>query len=118
MNYEILLAIIVARPFSRAIALCFHQKLAGQAFDVPAILSGLVYHHGLYVRRNNAGRHVIWGFGWTVKLMDLRKTTVPVAGQEVLTTDNVGLKPSLLVTCQVADPAKAMHERKLAGRPL
>jgi regulator of protease activity HflC (stomatin/prohibitin superfamily) len=33
-----------------------------------------------------------------------------VAGQEVLTADNVGLKASLLVTYQIVEPAKAAHE--------
>ena len=33
-----------------------------------------------------------------------------VAGQEVLTSDNVGIKTSLLVTYQVTDPVKAAHE--------
>jgi regulator of protease activity HflC (stomatin/prohibitin superfamily) len=33
-----------------------------------------------------------------------------VAGQEVLSADNVGLKLSLLVAYQVTDPAKAAHE--------
>ena len=108
MNYEILFTII-AVFFTGAITLPFIKKLR-HAFDVPEGWAGLVYHHGLYVRRNNAGRHVIWGFGWTVKLLDLRKTSVFVAGQEVLTADNVGLKLSLLVTCQIVDPAKAMHE--------
>ena len=81
-----------------------------RAFLVPEGFTGLVYHHGLYVRRNNAGRHVIWGRGWTMNLIDLRKTSLLVAGQEVLSADNVGLKASLLVTYQVADPAKAAHE--------
>jgi regulator of protease activity HflC (stomatin/prohibitin superfamily) len=91
------------------IALPVVKKLR-HAFDVPEGWAGLVYHHGLFVRRNNAGRHVIWGFGWTVKLIDLRKTSLLVAGQEVLTADNVGLKLNLLVTCQITDPAKAAHE--------
>jgi regulator of protease activity HflC (stomatin/prohibitin superfamily) len=43
-------------------------------------------------------------------LIDLRKTSMLVAGQEVLTADNVSLKLSLLVTCQITDPAKAAHE--------
>ncbi len=97
MNYEILFAIIVAAIFTGVIALPVVKKLR-HAFDVPEGWAGLVYHHGLFVRRNNAGRHVIWGFGWTVKLIDLRKTSLLVAGQEVLTADNVGLKLSLLVT--------------------
>jgi regulator of protease activity HflC (stomatin/prohibitin superfamily) len=109
MNYEILFAIIVAAIFTSVMALPVVKKLR-RAFDVPEGWAGLVYHHGLFVRRNNAGRHVIWGFGWAVKLIDLRKTSLLVAGQEVLTADNVGLKLSLLVTSQITDPAKAAHE--------
>ena len=109
MNYEILFTIIVAAVFASLIALPVIKKLR-YAFNVPEGWAGLVYHHGLYVRRNNAGRHVIWGFGWTVKLIDLRKTSLLVAGQEVLTADNVSLKLSLLVTCQITEPAKAAHE--------
>ena len=52
----------------------------------------------------------MWGFGWTMNTMDLRKASVLVPGQEVLTADNVALKLSLLVTHQVADPVKAAHE--------
>jgi regulator of protease activity HflC (stomatin/prohibitin superfamily) len=109
MNNETLFAIIVAAIFAGVFALPVIKKLR-HAFDVPEGWAGLVYHHGLFVRRNNAGRHIIWGFGWTVKLIDLRKSSLLVAGQEVLTADNVGLKLSLLVTCQITDPAKATHE--------
>jgi regulator of protease activity HflC (stomatin/prohibitin superfamily) len=79
-------------------------------FCVPEGWTGLVYHHGLYVRRNNAGRHVLWGRGWTTNLVDLRKTSLLVAGQEVLTADSVNLKLSLLVTYQVTEPVKTAHE--------
>jgi regulator of protease activity HflC (stomatin/prohibitin superfamily) len=85
-------------------------KKLRHAFDVPEGWAGLVYRHGLYLRRDNAGRHVLWGFGWTVKMIDLRKTSLLVAGQEILTADNLSLKLSLLVTCQSADPARAAHE--------
>ena len=71
---------------------------------------GLLYRHGPYVRRIDAGRHVVWGRGWTVALHDLRKTAFAVSGQEVLTADNVGLKVNALVTYQVSDPVKAAHE--------
>jgi regulator of protease activity HflC (stomatin/prohibitin superfamily) len=81
-----------------------------QTFCVPEGYAGLLYRHGLYVRRNNAGRHVAWGSGWTIKLIDLRKASLLVAGQEVLTADSVSLKVSLLVTYQVTDPVKAAHD--------
>ena len=35
--------------------------------------AGLLYRHGVFVRLINAGRHVLWGFGWSVNMMDLRK---------------------------------------------
>jgi regulator of protease activity HflC (stomatin/prohibitin superfamily) len=79
-------------------------------FCVPEGWAGLVYHYGLYIRRSNGGRHVLWGRGWTMNLIDLRKTSLLVAGQEVLTADSVNPKISLLVTYQVTDPVKAAHE--------
>jgi regulator of protease activity HflC (stomatin/prohibitin superfamily) len=79
-------------------------------FRVPEGWAGLLYQHGLYVRRNNAGRQAVWGFGWTMHFVDLRKASVLVPGQDVLTSDNVGLKLSALVTYQVADPVKVAHE--------
>ena len=109
MTCEMLLAIIIAAVIGSVLALPFVKKLR-HVFDVPEGWAGLIYRHGLYVRRNNAGRHVVWGFGWTMKMTDLRKAALLVAGQEVLTSDNVGLKLSLLITCQVTDPAKAAHE--------
>jgi regulator of protease activity HflC (stomatin/prohibitin superfamily) len=110
MNYNILFIIsITIVGIAVVIALPVIKKLR-YAFGVPEGWTGLVYHHGLYVRRNNAGHHVIWGCGWTVKFIDLRKTSLLVAGQDVLTADNIGLKLSLLVTCQITDPAKAAHE--------
>jgi len=81
-----------------------------QVLYVPEGQAGLVYHHGLYVRRNNAGRHIIWGRGWTMKLVDLRRTSFVVLGQDVLTSDNVRLKGNLLISYQVTDPARAAHE--------
>src|SRR5262245_24293922 len=71
---------------------------------------GLLYRHGKFQARLEAGRHVRWGFGYALAKVDLRKQTFAVAGQEVLSADNVGLKVSVAVTLQVQDPLKAMHE--------
>lgn len=72
--------------------------------------AGLLYRYGALVRVLKSGRHVIWGFGWTMTVMDTRTTSVLVPAQEVLTSDNIGLKLSALLTYRVADPAKAAHE--------
>lgn len=81
-----------------------------RAFLVPEGYAGLLYHKGKFAEVLRAGRHIRWGRHFTLGVSDLRKTSVLVAGQEVLSADNVGLKASLLVTYQVVDPARAAHE--------
>jgi regulator of protease activity HflC (stomatin/prohibitin superfamily) len=93
----ILIAIVAIAPFRRA-------------FIVPEGYVGLLYHNGKFVEVLEPGRHVRWGRNLTVDAQDTRKTALSVAGQEVLTADNVSLKFSLLATYQVIDPAKAVHE--------
>lgn len=80
------------------------------AFLVPEGYAGLLYQRGQFVEVLRAGEHIRWGRKFTLGVSDLRKASVLVAGQEVLTADNVGLKASLLVTYQVVDPAKAAHD--------
>jgi regulator of protease activity HflC (stomatin/prohibitin superfamily) len=81
-----------------------------KVFHVPEGWTALLYHYGHYVRQLGAGRHQFWGIEWTIHMIDLRKAIMPVAGQEVLTADNIGLKLSLIITYQVTDPVKAVHE--------
>ena len=81
-----------------------------RAFLVPEGYAGLLYQRGKFVEVLRAGEHIRWGRKFTLGVSDLRKTSVLVAGQEVLSADNVGLKASLLVTYQVVDPVKAAHE--------
>ncbi|HEU6449372.1 MAG TPA: slipin family protein [Verrucomicrobiae bacterium] len=109
MNNEITFAIVTLIIIAGAIAPTMIKKFR-RVFCVPEGFAGLVYHHGLFVRRNNAGRHVIWGRGWTMNFIDLRRTSMLVAGQDVLTSDSVGLKFSLHVAYQVTEPVKAAHE--------
>jgi len=106
---NILITIVIVGVSALVIALMNLPKFR-RAFIVPEGYAGLLYHHGVFVRRVNAGKHVVWGFGWTIGAQDVRKTSLLVAGQDVLTADNVGLKLSLLVTHQVTDPVKAAHE--------
>jgi regulator of protease activity HflC (stomatin/prohibitin superfamily) len=81
-----------------------------RAFLVPEGYVGLLYHNGKFVEILTAGRHIRCGLHYTVDAQDLRKTSLLVAGQDVLTADNVGLKLSLLVTYKVTDPVKAAHQ--------
>lgn len=79
-------------------------------FIVQQFECGLLYRNGKFVSRLEAGRHVRWGFGLALTKVDLRKQIFAVSGQEVLSSDNVGLKVSVSVTAEVTDPVKAIHE--------
>jgi regulator of protease activity HflC (stomatin/prohibitin superfamily) len=81
-----------------------------RAFLVPQGFVGLLYHKGKFAELLNPGRHIRWGRFYGQNLIDVRKTSLAVAGQEVLTADNVTLKLSLSVTYQVTDPAMAVNE--------
>ena len=109
MNNEIIITIAIALAIVAAIMTAAKFPKIRHAFLVPEGYAGLLYHKGKFVRVLGAGRHVRWGRFFSTCLQDLRKTSLLVAGQEVLTADNVGLKLSLLVTYQVTDPAKAAH---------
>lgn len=108
----IILAVIAAIIVSPGL------KKYRHVFCVPEGWAGLIYQHGLYVRRNNAGRQIVWGPGWTVKLVDLRKTSLVIASPEVLTADHVSLTADLIVICQVVEPARAVHETRSCSRDL
>ena len=72
--------------------------------------AGLLYHKGKFVRVLAPGRHVHWGRHFAIRWVDVRRASLLIPGQDVLTADNIGLKLSLLVSYQVTDPAKATHD--------
>jgi regulator of protease activity HflC (stomatin/prohibitin superfamily) len=109
MIIQILLVLIILLIVAGSLAPFVVMKFR-RVFIVPEGWAGLLYHHGLYVRRNNAGRHVLWGRGWKMSLIDLRRGSLRVPGQDVLTADGISLKFSLLVAYQVTEPVKAAHE--------
>ena len=109
MNNEIITIIAIALTIGVIIGLPWGLKFR-RAFLVPEGCAGLLYQKGKFTEVLRAGEHVRWGRKFTLSVTDLRKASLLVAGQEVLTSDNVGIKVSLLVTYQVNDPVKAAHE--------
>jgi hypothetical protein len=69
------------------------------------------YHEGKLVETLVAGRHVRWGKNFRVALVDTRKTLLQVAGQEVLSANNVGVKLSVVLATQNVDAAKTARSR-------
>jgi regulator of protease activity HflC (stomatin/prohibitin superfamily) len=108
MNIELMIIIGIA-IFALVIGLAALKDVR-RAFLVPEGYAGLLYHKGKFVEVLRAGRHIRWGRHFTLDAQDVRKASLLVAGQDVLAADNVGLKLSLLVTYQIADPVKAAHE--------
>jgi len=102
--------ITIGTTFVGGLAAAAALKKFRHAFLVPEGYAGLLYDKGRFVERLQAGRHIRWGLHYTLDAQDVRKASLLVAGQDVLTADNVSLKLSVLVNYQVVDPVKAAHE--------
>jgi regulator of protease activity HflC (stomatin/prohibitin superfamily) len=109
MNNDLYTLIAITSVVGVIIGLPWLFKLR-RALLVPEGYAGLLYQRGKFVEILRAGEHIRWGRKFTLGVSDLRKASALVAGQEVLSADNVSLKASLLVTYLVVDPAKAAHE--------
>lgn len=103
----IIVIAIVAAALSVAIAQIFKLR---HVFVVQQGFAGMLYHKGEFLGVLNAGEHIRWGRKFTLTQVDLRQASITVAGQDVLTADSVGIKASLVITYQIIDPAKAVHE--------
>ena len=109
-THTIILIVIATVAFLVLLSALSKLPKVRHAFIVPEGYAGLLYQHGKFVGQLAPGRHVRWGRNFTFDAQDTRKAFVAVAGQDVLTSDNIAVKLSLLVTYQVADPVKATHE--------
>lgn len=79
---------------------------------------GLWYEDGVLTRVLEAGRYVVpaainLGF-WrrkevTVQLVDIRERELTIKGQEILTSDKVAIRVSIIVQFKVIDPKAAIH---------
>ena len=72
--------------------------------------AGLLYRQGRCERRLESGRHGVWGLDLRVVRIDMRRRLLTVGSQEVLTSDSVQLRISVMVAFGVTDPARAVNE--------
>ena len=103
----IFIVIAVAAAFVAAVVRAHYRH----EFIINDGFAGLLYHEGKPVETLAAARHVRWGKNFRVALVDTRKTLLQVAGQEVLSADNVGVKLSIVLTTQIADAVRACKAR-------
>ncbi len=81
---------------------------------------GLWYENGRLVRVLEAGRYEIPQDHWLnqllrrpkteIHLVDVRERDLTIKGQEILTSDKVAIRVSILVRFRVTDPRAALHE--------
>jgi regulator of protease activity HflC (stomatin/prohibitin superfamily) len=69
---------------------------------------GLLFGFGKFQRVLGPGWHWIFSPAQAVRKVDVRTEFVTVAGQEILSADNVGLRVSLAASYQVEDPYRAV----------
>jgi regulator of protease activity HflC (stomatin/prohibitin superfamily) len=109
MNMERAIA-AVAVVVAVAIASALVWRALARIVFVREYEAGLLYRGGRFARRLGPGARVLFPFWEEVVTVDLRKRIATIPGQEVLSTDNVGLKVSVAAEYEVADPVRAVHE--------
>ena len=109
MTTENILTLFVVLTFASAIAANIARARYRHEFIVTDGYAGLLYHEGKLVATLAPGRHVRWGKNYRISPVETRKTLLQVAGQEVLSADNVGVKLSIVLTTQIVDAAKSVQ---------
>jgi regulator of protease activity HflC (stomatin/prohibitin superfamily) len=72
---------------------------------------GLLYHHGKFVELLPPGRYRFWNWDDRhVDRVDTREVSQTVEAQEVLTSDKIGVRVTLIAQFRVADPVAARHQ--------
>lgn len=73
-------------------------------FDFQA---GLLYRNGAFERLLGAGRYWLLWPNQQIVVTDLREQSLMLFGQEMLTSDNLSVRASLVVRYRITDPVKA-----------
>lgn len=111
MNDEMMFRVLV-----QAVVIIFALIFMGRLFKylkrttVFDYQHGLLYRNGKLVKTLPAGSYWLWTFRDAITVVDNRRATITLAGQEIITADSVGVKLSLLVSYRVADPVKALNQ--------
>jgi regulator of protease activity HflC (stomatin/prohibitin superfamily) len=72
---------------------------------------GLLYDKGRFVKVLEPGRYRFWP--WQAKqidVVDIRATSQTVEGQEILTSDKLGVRVTLIAQFRLVDPVAARHQ--------
>lgn len=71
---------------------------------------GLLYRKGKFVELLAPGRHVHWRWEHIfIDVVDIREISQTIEGQEILTSDKIGVRVTLIAQYKVVDPVAARH---------
>ena len=72
--------------------------------------TGLLYDEGRFVEEVPAGHYSYWPWSKkTIRIIDRRETSQTIEGQEILTSDKIGVRITLIAQYQIADAQAAVH---------
>ncbi|MCB1384384.1 MAG: slipin family protein [Nitratireductor sp.] len=76
--------------------------------------AGILFADGVLIKTLQPGVHAFWAVGRTIqqKLVDLKRQSLEVSGQELLTRDRVTIRVNLAAEYRVTDPVKAVTSVK------
>lgn len=74
--------------------------------------AGLLYFNGVYERTLPCGIWYFWNYGTRVSctLADLKMQRVEISGQDILTSDKVGVRLNLVCCYKITDPVELMRK--------
>lgn len=70
----------------------------------------LFYSDGKFIKILEPGKHVYFRFGKTITRVDMRVVNVSLAGQEIMSADNIGLKIGLVASYKLVDLDLAVNK--------
>ncbi|RUW67644.1 slipin family protein, partial [Mesorhizobium sp. M2A.F.Ca.ET.067.02.1.1] len=92
------------------------DRMQEHVFRLPVVDGqvGLLFVDGVLVRTLEAGVHAFWNVGRMVqvKVVDIKRQSLDVAGQEVLTRDRVTIRVNIAAEYRVVDPVQAVSTVK------
>jgi regulator of protease activity HflC (stomatin/prohibitin superfamily) len=103
--FEAIAGVLVAALLVRAARVL----LPARALTVHEYEVGLLYRRGHFVRVLRPGVYRAGLLRREIVVLDARRRFAAVPGQEVLSQDGVGLKVSVAVSFELADPVAAVH---------
>lgn len=112
-----LLVVLAIIALIGAVVAITAQRFVGRV-TIREYQRGLRFERGRLVGLLDAGSHTWFRLTTDVQVVDLRPSSTPIEGQEVLTSDGVAVKVSLVVRSVIGDPVARLHADQDADRLL